>query len=225
MSQEQISTAYFVIEQGPQTGKRIEICKDHTSIGRSRHCDIFLEDVTVHRKQASVIYTDAGYILHDDHGSGDSIINGKPIREQLLRDGDQLLFGNTRLTFYSHEATRPFQQPSSRGKESHLGEFQDAGAGAIGRLNFMNMRGALQSFELQPEVTIGRSRDCSIFLEDLAVSRLHASIRQLPNGRYELEDYGSATGTFVNGQPVSHCLLREGDIVQIGASRLTFRCT
>src|SRR6266702_431808 len=142
MAQEQISTAYLVIEQGPQTGKRIEICKDYTTIGRSRNCDIFLEDVTVHRKQASIIYTDAGYVLRDDHGSGDSILNGQPIQEHLLCDGDQLLFGNTRLTFYSHETTRPFQQPSSRGRESHLGKFQDPNASTIGKLDFTNTRGA-----------------------------------------------------------------------------------
>ena len=185
MTQEQISTAYLVIQQGPQAGKRVEICKDCTTIGRSRDCDIFLEDVSVHRKQASIIYTDAGYILRDDHGSGDSIVNGKAVRELLLKDGDQLMFGITPLIFYSHEATRPFQQPSSRGKESLLGKVPDPNASAIAKLNFINMRGAPQSFELQPEVTIGRSRDCNIFLEDLAVSRLHAIIRQLPDGTYE----------------------------------------
>jgi pSer/pThr/pTyr-binding forkhead associated (FHA) protein len=221
--QEQISAAYLMIEEGSQAGKRIEIWKEHTTIGRSRNCDIFLEDVTVHRKQASILFTHGGYFLRDDHGSGDSLVNGKAVREQRLHDGDQLLFGNTRLTFYSHEATRPFQQLSSRGKESHRGKVRDPNASTIGRLNFTNTRGGLQSFELRSEVTIGRSRDCSIFLEDLAVSRLHAIIRQLPDETYELIDQGSATGTFVNGQPISRCRLIEGDIVQIGASRLIFR--
>lgn len=223
MAQEQISTAYLVIQQGPQAGKRVEIWKDCTTIGRSRECDIFLEDISVHRKQASIIYTKAGFVLRDDHGSGDSIVNGKPVKEQLLNDGDNLLFGHTQLLFFSHEATRPFQQPSSRGKESRMGKMLDPNASAIAKLDFTNVRGTVKSFELQPEVTIGRSRDCSIFLEDLAVSRLHATIRQLPNGTYELEDNRSATGTFVNGQPIFRCLLQEGDIVQIGANKLTFR--
>ena len=62
-----------------------------------------------------------------------------------------------------------------------------------------------------------------IFLEDLAVSRLHATIRQLPDGRYELEDHRSVSGTLVNGKAVTRCLLKEGDIVQIGKSKLTFK--
>jgi pSer/pThr/pTyr-binding forkhead associated (FHA) protein len=223
MAQEQISTAYLVIQNGPQAGKRVELCKDCTTIGRSRECDIFLEDIAVHRKQASILYTDVGYVLRDDHGSGDSILNGRPVKEKILRDGDELLLGNTKLSFYSHEATRPFQQPSSRGRESHIGKQPDPNASAIAKLNFTNMRGIPMTFDLQPEVTIGRSRDCDIFLEDLAVSRLHATIRQLPDGGYELEDHHSATGTLVNGHPITRCRLNEGDIVQIGLSRLTFK--
>lgn len=223
MAQEQISTAYLVIQNGPQAGKRVEICKDCTTIGRSRECDIFLEDIAAHRKQASILYTNVGYVLRDDHGSGDSILNGRPIKEKILRDGDELLLGNTKLSFYSHEATRPFQQPSSRGRESHIGKQLDPNASAIAKLNFTNMRGIPMTFDLQPEVTIGRSRDCDIFLEDLAVSRLHATIRQLPDGGYELEDHHSATGTLVNGRPITRCRLNEGDIVQIGLSRLTFK--
>ena len=223
MAQEQISTAYLVIQNGPQTGKRVEICKDCTTIGRSRECDIFLEDIAVHRKQASIVYTDVGYVLRDDNGSGDSILNGRAVKEKILRDGDEMLFGNTKLSFFSHEATRPFQQPSSRGRELYIGKQIEPSTSTIAKLDFTNMRGIPMSFDLQPEVTIGRSRDCDIFLEDLAVSRLHATIRQLPDGSFELEDHHSATGTLVNGRPVTRCRLKEGDIVQIGLSRLTFK--
>jgi pSer/pThr/pTyr-binding forkhead associated (FHA) protein len=221
--QEYVATAYLVIRQGPQAGKRVEICKDCTTIGRSRYCDIFLEDVTVHRKQARIELTDAGYVLYDDHGSADTLVNGQPVLEHLLNDGDQLTFGSTQLSFFAHDGTRPFQQPSSRGKELEIGKQLDPNASAIAKLDFANIRGMPRSFELRPIVTIGRSRDCSIFLEDLTVSRLHATIRQLPDGGYELEDHQSATGTFVNGQPVSRCRLKPGDTVQIGTSKLTFR--
>lgn len=223
MAQEPISTAYLVIQQGPHPGKRIEICKDSTTIGRSRNCDIFLEDVAVHRKQATIIYSNVGYLLRDDHGGNDSLVNGRPVKEQLLKDGDQLVFGNTQLIFFSHETTRTFQQFSSRGRELHIEKKPESHTSPIAKLNLTSMRGTIQSFDLSPHMTIGRSRDCSIFLEDLAVSRLHATIRQLSDGVYELEDQHSATGTFVNGQAIIRCRLNEGDIVQIGSSRFTFR--
>ncbi|HEX6482229.1 MAG TPA: FHA domain-containing protein [Ktedonobacteraceae bacterium] len=226
MAQEYSSAAYLLIQQGRQAGKRVELWNDCTTIGRSRNCDIFLEDIAVHRKQASILRTDAGYVLRDDHGSGDSFVNEQPVKEQLLADGDHLLFGNTHLIFFAHEGTRPFQLASSRGRELHMGKQQDPSGSAIAKLDLSSRRGIIvRSFELLPEMTIGRSRECDVFLEDLAVSRLHATIRQLPDGGYEIEDHRSATGTFVNGMQITRYHLLDGDVVQIGSSRLTFRTT
>jgi len=87
----------------------------------------------------------------------------------------------------------------------------------------MTLRGTMRSYEVLAEMTIGRSRECDIFLEDLAVSRLHATIHQMPDGSFELEDHRSATGTFVNGMRITRYHLLEGDVVQIGSNRLIFR--
>jgi pSer/pThr/pTyr-binding forkhead associated (FHA) protein len=223
MADEDISTAYLLIQHGPQAGKRVELWKDCTTIGRSRQCDIFLEDITVHRKQASILFSPMGFVLRDDHGSGDSFVNGRPVREQILRDGDRLTFGNTELIFYAHEGTRPFQLASSRGRESQRRKKLDPNASSIGRLEIGSLYGPGRRFDLLPETTIGRSSDCSIFMEDLTVSREHAIIRLLPDGTYEIEDQHSATGTFVNGIQIQRYRLVEGDVIQIGASTFTFR--
>jgi pSer/pThr/pTyr-binding forkhead associated (FHA) protein len=224
MAEEDISTAYLMVQRGPQAGKRVELWKDCTTIGRSRNCDIFLEDIAVHRKQASILFTQAGFVLRDDQGSGDSFVNGVPVTEQLLKDGDHLLFGNTEIIFYAHEGTRPFQLATSRGRELlHRGKKLDPSTSAIARLELGSLQGTSRRFDLLPQMTIGRSRECSIFLEDLSVSRLHAIIRQLPDGTYEIEDQGSATGTFINGIAIQRYRLIEGDVIQIGSSRFTFR--
>ena len=221
--QEYTTAAYLIIQEGPRAGKRLEIWKDLTTIGRSRDCDIFLEDISVHRKQASIVRTTTGFVLRDDHGKGDSFVNGQSIKEQLLKHGDQLLFGNTKLVFYGNECTRPFQLASSRGHELHVMKRADPNSSAIANFDLTTMRGTMRSYELLPEMTIGRSRECDIFLEDLAVSRLHATIHQLPDGGFEIEDHRSATGTFVNGLRITHYRLLEGDIVQVGSNMLTFR--
>src|SRR5947209_3457614 len=75
------------------------------------------------------------------------------------------------------------------------------------------------------ELSIGRSRESDIFLEDLAVSRLHAKIVNLGNGNYALKDEGSANGTKVNGQLVNKYQtypLQEGDKIQLGQTVLVF---
>jgi pSer/pThr/pTyr-binding forkhead associated (FHA) protein len=75
------------------------------------------------------------------------------------------------------------------------------------------------------ELSIGRSRDSDIFLEDLAVSRLHAKIINEGNSNYALKDEGSANGTKVNGQLVNRNQkhpLQEGDEIQLGQTVLVF---
>jgi hypothetical protein len=77
-------------------------------------------------------------------------------------------------------------------------------------------------FELRKDrVTIGRSRDSDIFLEDLAVSRLHTTINR-ESGGYVLRDEGSANGTYVNGKRITEQPLEEGDEIQVGQSVLAF---
>ncbi len=71
-------------------------------------------------------------------------------------------------------------------------------------------------------MTIGRSRESDIFLEDLAVSRLHATIYRDEMGGYSLRDENSANGTSVNGQRVSEVPLQEGDEIQLGQTILAF---
>ncbi|MEZ4713187.1 MAG: FHA domain-containing protein [Caldilineaceae bacterium] len=65
-------------------------------------------------------------------------------------------------------------------------------------------------------ITIGRSDECDIMLEDRQVSRFHARI-SWDKENYLLEDLGSKNGTHVNGQlALSPVPLQDGDEFQIG---------
>ncbi len=220
--EEQTTGAYLVIQMG-SVGKRVELWKDQTTIGRSRDCDIFLADIAVHRKQASIVWTIAGYVLRDDNGSNDSFVNGRAVQEQLLNNGDELLFGNSKITFHANEGTRPFQLPVSRGRELHIGKIPETHPPVVARLELMSGHVMVRRIDLFETVTIGRSSECDVFLEDLAVSRLHATIKERSDGTYEIVDNRSATGTRINGRAVKSNVLRDGDTVQIGANTFTFR--
>ncbi|MEN6642670.1 MAG: DUF3662 and FHA domain-containing protein [Armatimonadia bacterium] len=76
-------------------------------------------------------------------------------------------------------------------------------------------------FDLGPNMVIGRGSDCEIRLEDSAVSRHHAEI-VWQYVQYQVRDLDSANGTFVNGQPVSSALLRDGDLVEVGLVQLRY---
>jgi diguanylate cyclase (GGDEF)-like protein len=63
--------------------------------------------------------------------------------------------------------------------------------------------------------TIGRAGNCTLQIDDDALSRVHARVTRVGN-EYVLEDMGSLNGCFVGDQRVSRASLRDGDRVRLG---------
>ena len=72
------------------------------------------------------------------------------------------------------------------------------------------------------ELSIGRDPQCNIFLNDMTVSRKHATIEVKKSGCV-IRDEKSFNGVWVNDRNVDTCLLKTGDVIQIGAFCLVFR--
>ena len=70
-------------------------------------------------------------------------------------------------------------------------------------------------------VVIGRSSDCSIFLDDVTVSRTHAKISK-QGKRFVLNDEGSLNGTYINNISITEHELVSGDEFQVGKFHLLF---
>jgi hypothetical protein len=82
-----------------------------------------------------------------------------------------------------------------------------------------------EHFQLEQErVTVGRSPECDIFLDDVTVSRRHALVKH-SDGGFVIEDQGSLNGTFLNRRRIESARLEDGDEVQIGKYKLTFLTT
>lgn len=71
------------------------------------------------------------------------------------------------------------------------------------------------------EVSAGRHPDSDIFLDDVTVSRKHASFIAGDSG-YIVRDAGSLNGTYVNRERIDEMQLHTGDEVQIGKFRLVY---
>lgn len=71
-------------------------------------------------------------------------------------------------------------------------------------------------------VTIGRQSGCTITIRDTNVSREHVQLRRRPNG-WTLRDLGSTNGTKLNGVRVEgEQILANGDVIMLGAIKVTF---
>ena len=69
--------------------------------------------------------------------------------------------------------------------------------------------------------TIGR-KECDIVLEDEKVSRKHASIVIIQQGKYAVQDLASRNGTFVNGVRLTRRDLRHNDLIRVGNTTVRF---
>jgi pSer/pThr/pTyr-binding forkhead associated (FHA) protein len=69
--------------------------------------------------------------------------------------------------------------------------------------------------------SIGRTAESAIFLDDVTVSRTHATVQK--NGKdFVLKDAGSLNGTYINNVSISEHALVSGDEFQIGKFHLLF---
>ena len=80
------------------------ISENGVSIGRSREVDILLHDTKVSREHAEIRFEDGDFIFIDNQPTNPSYINGQIYRSpQVLKDGDELLIGVTKLIFKQND--------------------------------------------------------------------------------------------------------------------------
>jgi FHA domain len=80
-----------------------------------------------------------------------------------------------------------------------------------------------ESFAVEGErMTIGRRPDSAVFLDDITVSRDHALLVHRASDWY-IDDCGSLNGTYVNRERIDSRRLADGDELQVGKYKLTFR--
>lgn len=81
------------------------------------------------------------------------------------------------------------------------------------------LRGSDRPFTLTPGqvVTVGRTPQCDLLIEDPLVSRRHCTL-ELKDGAVHVQDLDSANGTFINEQPVREGPARAGDVLRFGSS-------
>jgi pSer/pThr/pTyr-binding forkhead associated (FHA) protein len=79
-----------------------------------------------------------------------------------------------------------------------------------------------ESFTIdQDRMSIGRTPDAAVFLDDVTVSRNHALIVHREDGYY-IDDLGSLNGTYVNRRRIESHRLEDGDEIQIGKYKLSY---
>ncbi len=92
-----------------------------------------------------------------------------------------------------------------------------------GHLSVVAGRASKKELDIIASVSIGRDERNTLGLfRDDKVEQTHAEVRK-DNGRYVVQDRGTASGTYVNAKKIAGVqALTDGDIISIGSARIVF---
>jgi len=173
------------------------------------------------------------------HGASRSTVTGQPQPSTRAGPEGKLTVFCTRCGHPNRDDARfcaecgaPLQEDSTvtltpvEGEDEDGAEFpfpEDALEEGQALLQVKRGPNAGSTFLLEADAsTVGRSTTSDVFLDDVTVSRSHATFERRPNGEWFVKDAGSLNGTYVNGEQVDETKLATGDQVQIGRFKLTF---
>ena len=91
--------ALVVRSGGGRTGETFHLDDERTTIGRSPENGIFLDDVTVSRKHATLVQRDGEFYIEDGGSLNGTFVNRKRVESAKLDDDDEVQIGKYRLTF------------------------------------------------------------------------------------------------------------------------------
>jgi hypothetical protein len=99
---------HAVIKEGPhgrvgslvlQDGRRIPLSEEPAVIGRLADCTVAISDPQVSRRHAEIRADVEGFVLHDLGSLNGTSVNGEPVTERLLADGDVIGVGPAAIRF------------------------------------------------------------------------------------------------------------------------------
>ncbi len=197
-----------------ETGRR------EFTLGRSKTCEIIINDPHISRVQARVRYEDDRFYL-ENLGKNPVKVNGLSTSGQLLNEGDQITVGTTNLRFHSE---RPYDETP------HPIAFDDKTIAVASlpeqilgpRLVLTTDAGETKTYQVtKARYIIGRAEDADISLQDPSVSRQHGMVEKKENA-YHVKNISQTNPLYLNDEAVIENHLYSGDHLRIGSFFLTF---
>ncbi len=205
----------LTIEDDEQKQVSLQLAHEEYSVGRDEANAIRLTDRNISRKHAVLVRNGQGWLVKDLSSYNGTYVNGERVAEvHHVGHGDVVQLGDYRLEVQDDARTAlPTAQQQVQLPPHHRPD----------RLVVVVGPQPGQEFFLDKDhFTMGRSEDADVSVNHSSVSRFHAELFAVGNGRYEIIDKGSANGIRINGQEVRRGFIEAGDALELGDVRLRF---
>jgi ABC-type multidrug transport system ATPase subunit len=161
-------------------------------IGRDVRADVRLPHPGISRAHVVLRYLDGHWVAIDNSSLNGIFVGHRRVHSVHIRNGETIRVGNPEgpaLTFELGPVPQPDDLPTTRMRPPQA---------------------------LPPGSTsIGRAFDNDVVVTDVLASGHHATLVPTPEG-VQIQDAGSANGTFVNGERIKDAPLGHNDVVTIG---------
>lgn len=198
----------------------VNLVREDYSIGRAPDAAIRLTERNISRRHATLRRTQGGYRVEDLHSYNGVYVNGVRVAaRQELGHRDLIQLGDYRIQVID-EALETQEQSFS---PYPGGTVMPASGKLPHRLVVLIGPEQGSEFPLEGErFLVGRGEECEFVIDHASVSRVHAEIRALEGGHFEIIDKGSANGLRINGHERPRALLDGRDVIELGDVALKY---
>ncbi len=206
-------------DQGNRTV--VNLVRDEYSIGRAEENTVRLTERNISRQHAKLAKNGSGWTLSDMSSYNGCFLNGARINgSHKVEHGDLVQLGDYRLEVVDEGlrtgANSPVATVPVLPKSQSL-------VGQPDRLVMLVGPAPGAEFPLVgSRLVVGRGEECDLPLNHSSVSRVHAEVHAIGDGRYEIIDRESANGVRVNGVELKRSLIDARDTIELGDVVLKF---
>ncbi len=216
----------------------VDLTATRLTIGRDPKNDVVLKQDGISGFHAEIHTENDRSQLVDLGSANGSYVNGKKVSgRRKIKAWDSITLDVVDIEVVDTEGRRPtVVRPavsagsaagvSATAKTSvrpAVGGLEATRAASGNKPRLVGTAGAIsgKTFDIPGNVTIGRSAENDIVIEDTSVSGNHARLKPADGG-WVIEDLSSTNGVYVNGSKVKRNQLKDGDRVRLGKAELRF---
>ncbi len=209
------------------------------TIGRSRGNQFSIpQDSKVSKHHALIRYVDGKYWIEDLNSRHGTSVDGTRVQSKILVSGMELGFGpDFKCKFYSSPQAKPEVDESVDSETiveisadmADYDDSEDSSGDSVMEEAHLEKLGPLEEVVediplADSVVSIGRSPENTIRLDNKTVSRKHCVITRM-DAVYFIQDLNSSNGIFVNDVQVQEQKLQHGDRIRVGSFQFNFKTT
>ncbi len=230
------------VVEGPDLGLKYQVTRTRTLLGR-KAADLVLTDNTVSGKHAILEAAGPKIFITDNGSTNGTTLNGEAVESGPCGNMDEIGLGDTRLLLSVVEDKYGAFMPDGGGEVDGEADDEQSDDSRVIDLDSTAILEVMPNPELDRSLrvvldviggpakgekfqvanrstVIGRGERADFIVDDDAVSNRHCQIEIHNKDKMTIKDLASSNGTRLNDQYVSAVILKQGDTLQIGETRI-----